>query len=399
MKKYHVLLLFGLIGLFLSACGVSSTPTAAPTATAVAQNTPPQETATDDPANPTAVPPTPTPELAQTEADPTTKPLFPTPVVTATPTLTPTLEAPNYTITIIEPAPATTLLAGREATFRGEIQPPATAPLTLTLQIGSVTAVSAQIVPDAASGTWELIATVDDTASGPGLLTVALGALAQVNQPNPVVFDSAEEAPNISLTRPTEGETAVAGHAFLMQGSSSNLIDESFTIGILADGCTNFIAAQKISLTSGEWYGFVILPQTLEPGPACAVAYTGEYGAGDWRQAIIPIQLLPADDPQAALLQLGNPGELNFVVGEATTLFGVAINMPDNAVDIALVLDSNKGEGEMVASGKAFADQFGLWSIDLSLPEEAPGGSGLLTISSGEEETYQEIRLSVTITH
>ena len=256
---------------------------------------------------------------------------------------------------------------------------------------------SAEIIPDASSGSWELTAALAEAASGPGVLTVALGDLAQADQPNPVAFDNTGDTPYIALTRPMQGETAVAGHAFLMQGDSSNLIDNAFTIGVLVDDCTNFIAAQRISLASGSWYGFVILPQNVNPGPACAVAYTGEYGEDVWREALIPIQLRADDDPQATLLQLGNPGDLSFTVGETTNLFGIAINVPERAVDIMLVLDSASGGSALITSGTAFADQFGLWSIDLELPDDAPGGPALIIISSGADDSYQEIRLLVNI--
>jgi hypothetical protein len=392
------LVLFFLLGfnlVWLAACGGTPTPTPLPTETAVSQTLPPTETATDEPA--TAVPATPTTEILPTEPEPTSEALFPTPVVTPTPTLTPTLEMPNYTVTIAEPAPATTLLAGREVTFRGEVQPPTTDPLTLTVTIGSFTAVSAQIIPDASSGSWELTTTLAEAVSGPGLLTVALGDLTQAEQPLPLAFDSSTDGTYISLARPMQGETAVAGHAFLMQGDSNNLLNDSFTIGVLVDDCTNFIAAQKISLASGSWYGFVILPLNVDPGLACAVAYTGEYNENGWREALIPVQLLAADDPQATVLQLGNSGELSFTVGRATSLFGIAINVPERAVDIMLELDLASGGSQLVTSGTAFADQFGLWSIDLELPDDAPSGPALLTISSGADASYQEIRLAVNI--
>ncbi|MCA9919241.1 MAG: hypothetical protein KC445_14880 [Anaerolineales bacterium] len=392
MKKRSVFfVLVSLTVLWLVACGSSPTPVPEVTNTAVSQAIPPTETATDEP--PAA---TPTTEIITTQPEPTEDALFPTPEVTATPTITPTAALPDYTLTILEPAPATTLLAGREVTFRGAVQPPTTDSVTLTLTIGSFTTVSNQVAP-AADGSWELTTTLAESASGPGVLTAQLGDLAQAQQPNPVAFDSSTDEPYISLGTPVEGETAVAGYAFFMQGSSSNLINESFTIGIQIEDCTNFIAAQKISLAGGSWYGYVILPQNTEPGPACAVAYTGEYDEGEWRAAIIPIQLRPADDPQAILLNLGNPGELTFNVGQATNLFGVAANVPERAVDIRLERDSIGGGGSSITSGKAFADQFGFWSIDLDVPDDAPAGPALLTISAGEGDTYQEIRLSVTL--
>jgi hypothetical protein len=395
VKKSFVLVVWlGFQLLWLTACGGVATPVAEPTNTAVSQ-LPPTETAMTAP--PTAVPATPTTEIVPTEPEPTLEALFPTPAVTPTPTITPTLALPVYTVTISEPTPATTLLAGRDVTFRGEVQPPPTDPVSLTLMIGSFTAVSTQITPDADSGSWEIVATVADAASGPGVLKVAVGELAQATQPNPVAFDSATDAPYISLARPVEGETAVAGYAFFMQGDSNNLINDAFTIGVLVDDCTNFIAAQKISLSSGSWYGYVILPQNAEPGPACAAAYTGEYGEAGWREALIPIQLRASDDPQAVLLNLGNPGELAFRVGQATNLFGVAVNVPENAVDFMLELDAVSGSGRLLTSGKAFVDQFGFWAIDLDMPDDAPSGAALLTISAGEGESYQEIRLPVTI--
>lgn len=390
-KKPFFFVLVSLILLTLVACGGAPTPEPEPTDTAVAQAPDPTEVPTDEP--PTA---TPTPEIIPTEPEPTEDALFPTPEVTATPTITPTVALPDYTLTILEPAPATTLLAGREVTFRGEIQPPTTDPISLTLTIGSFTAVSAQIIP-ADSGSWELTTTLADAASGPGLLTAELGEQAEAQQTNPIAFDSASDEPYISLVTPVEGETAVAGYAFFMQGDSSNLIGNSFTIGVQVDSCTNFIAAQKISLTGGIWYGYVILPQNVEPGPACAVAYTGEFGEDGWREAIIPIQLRTPDDPQATFLKLGNLGEITLNVGQATNLFGVAANVSESAVDIMLELDSVGGSGVLVTSGKAFADQYGFWAIDLDVPDDTPTGPALLTISAGEGDSYQEIRLSVTI--
>jgi hypothetical protein len=96
-------------------------------------------------------------------------------------------------------------------------------------------------------------------------------------------------------------------------------------------------------------------------------------------------------------LQLGNPVDLEFAVGDTTNLLGVAINVPERAVDIMLVLDSASGESEVVTSGTAFADPFGLWSIDLELSDDATSGPALLIISSGADDSYQEIRLPVHI--
>ena len=393
-KKVVLLILLGLNLLWLAACGGSPTPEPDPTNTAVAQ-LPPTEPATDEP--PTAVPATPTTEIVPTEPEPTSDALFPTPEVTSTPTLTPTVAMPDYTITIAEPAPAATLLAGREVTFQGEVQPPTTDPITLTVRVGSFTAVSSQVVPDATNGRWELTTTVADAVSGPGILTATLADVAEAQQPIQLAFDSTTDAPYIALSYPVEGETAVAGYAFFMQGDSNNLIDDAFTIGVLVDDCTNFIAAQKISLSNGGWYGFVILPPNAAPGPACAAAYTGEYREDGWREALIPVQLHAFDDAQITLLHLGNSSQLTFAVGETTNLFGVAVNMPERAVDIVLELDSASGGSQLVATGKAFADQFGLWSIDLELPEDAPSGLALLTISGGSGDSYQEIRQTVTI--
>ncbi|VAW41948.1 hypothetical protein MNBD_CHLOROFLEXI01-661 [hydrothermal vent metagenome] len=392
MKKEYLSLFLGITLFGLAACGGTPTPLP-PTQTAV----PPTETVNVEVIAETAVPPTPTNEPIPTEAEPTSEALFPTPEVTATPTLTPTAEMPNYAITIAEPVTASTLLAGTEVTVRGNVQPPTTDPISITVTIGSFTAVSAQVVPDGTTGNWQVTAPVADTVSGPGLLTAALGRLTQTDQPIQIAFDRSSEEPYLALSRPVQGETAVAGHAFLLQGDSNNLIADAFTIGVMVDGCSNFIAAQKISLTGGIWFGFVILPQNAAAGPACAVAYTGEYKADDWREVQIPIQLRAFDDTQAVLLDLGNLGELTFARGEMTNLFGVAVNLPDRAVNIELVLDSASSGSQLIATGKAFADQFGFWSIDLAIPDDAPNGLGLLTISGGEEENYQEIRQTVTI--
>ena len=390
MKKRQILcLLIGLNLLWLAACGTAPTPLPSPTETAVSQTISPTETATEEPA--TAVPAT------ATIAQPTREPLFPTPEVTPTPTITPTLALPDYELTIAEPAPDTMLIAGQEVTFRGAVQPPTADPISVTITIGSFTAVSAQISPDATTGDWELSTTLASTISGPGLLTVSLGDLAQTEQPIQLAFDRSAAEPYIALSKPVQGETAVAGYTFFFHGDSNNLIDDAFTIGVLVDDCTNFIAAQKISLSNGRWFGFVILPQNAAAGSACAIAYTGEYEADGWRAAQIPIQLRAFDDPQVTLLTLGNLAEPIFRIDQATNLFGVAVNLPERAVNIELVLDSASSGSQLVATGKAFADQFGFWSIDLEIPANAPSGQGLLTISGGDGDNYQEIRQTVTI--
>lgn len=397
MKRSQILIVFclslGMI-LLLSACGeATATPTSPPVDTAVAAETiaPTDPPATDTPE------PTETAVPTDTPVEPTATATEPPPSPTPEPTETAVPETVDYEITVTEPAAGAELIVGQEVTFSGQIDPPPTESFVIAVMVGGIEAMTGMVDADPTTGEWSFTAELLPLATGPGELIVSVTPEVELRQEAVLVFDPASEDPFVTLSRPESVETAVSGRVFFFAGDSQNLIDDTLTIGVLVEDCTTFAAAQSFDLSGGRWYGLIILPEDLESGPACAIAYTGEYESDAWRGALTPINIVPPTDPAANLLVLGNPGEIPFRVGEGTSLFGAGINPERNEVEIRLASDEAGAASELIASGKAFPDQFGYWEIELEVPEGASSGLALLTISMGSDEDYREVRQNVIV--
>jgi hypothetical protein len=181
------------------------------------------------------------------------------------------------------------------------------------------------------------------------------------------------------------GDTLVSGRAAFFEGTALAVINETITIAILADNCGTVAAAQSFTVTGGEWRGFIILPQELS-GPACAVVYTGTPGTPEWRQTQVSVVLLTPDEAGASRIELGNPAFETYTAGETVTLFGLAVNAPDNEIQ----LTASIGDTAILPTTAVEVDDFGYWEIELTLPA---GSSGSLTITAsmgGEGETITE---------
>jgi hypothetical protein len=89
-------------------------------------------------------------------------------------------------------------------------------------------------------------------------------------------------------------------------------------------------------MPGGIWYGQLIPPATEPAGPACAIAYSGDFPDGEWRGVITPIQMQAYEDP-APLLILGSPEPLDFRAGGSVNLFGTAVNAAENSITLQIV--------------------------------------------------------------
>lgn len=384
------LMLFLFLALVLAACAdVEPTPTSQPEATAVADaeavaTTSPTAVATDTiapttaaAATDTAVPPTPTEEPTATAVPPTPAP-------------------PSYELTITAPQAQATVTVGQDVAFGGVLSPAPVDSVDIRILVGSRVVLSAFATVDPNSGIWSVTTAVSPNIVGPALLVVEQTDLnVRIEQPIELAPDPRQADPFITLTKPAPGDTAVAGYTFFMEGRVGNAIDDTVSIGVLENDCTTFAARISFELESGNWSGFVILPELLV-GDVCAVAYTGSYGEGDWREARVSLNAVDPVAEPITLIELGNPDSLGFAAGSEVTLYGVAVAPAGAEVLVQMVVD-NGGTATVLLDETAVTDTFGYWETTATLPADY-SGPALLTVSTGEGDTYVEARRNLAIT-
>ena len=382
MRK-SIRFIFMLLGMIvLAACSSPAVSTPLPTQPA-AELQIPTVVSTNTPE--TAVTNTPLP-TATVKIEPTTVP-------TTTPEPTPT-QVPTPVLSIDEPTAGSVLLPG-ELTFTGEISPMPETPPSFSFSIANQEIITGPVTLDTANGQWHITVTLTNTISGPASMNV-VGPDAVMSTTYIVGSAPDADAPVVTLARTTPADMIVAGYTVLLSGNGRNLIDETLTIQVLAQSCTDSVANVSFPLTGGDWDGQLIIPKTATPGPACVIAYTGTRGTGVWHEARLPITIVPEDDPAALLLAVGNPQEDVFPAGRTAEIYGVAVNAPDNEVQVTLAADNPDGSPLLLGEGTAVADVFGYWSIQFSLPADFAGPATLL-VTIGEGDTYSELRLPLSV--
>lgn len=392
MKRVSQWCLMLVVLIFVTSCRQNGEET--PTAIAPATTTVIEFVPTD---TPTATPPPVLEETATHTAVPEPTSTIPP---TAVPSVEPTLTAVSQPTDLIihQPGMSTELPVGQEITINGDVLPPQVAEVEVRLSLaGNEILLSETAVADA-NGRWQLTAVIPPQIAGPAEVEARIvdTDLSRVNQIT-LVSMGGEEQTTISISKPLAMETAVVGYTLFFEGLVNNPINETITIAVLDQDCTNVAASQSFTVPGGAWFGFTIVSNLAEPGLACAVAYTGERGAEDGREYRVPLNLVSADDPAATILELGNGQEIPFQAGQSTYLFGVAINTPENQVNIRLEADDPSRPSGIITSATAFANQYGFWEIDLEIPEDASGSALLYVTSGNNDDNYREIRLPVGV--
>ena len=380
-----VLLLCAL--LFLIACSGTTPPA---TRAEVTAPTPlPEPTATWTP-EPTLTP------TSTSQPEPTAT-ASPTPLPTTIPTLSPTpTRTAGVTLTIEQPADRAEVVAGDEITVSGRVQPAPEGELLLAVEVAARNVASGSVRVEADSGRWQATLTLSRHVTGPARLIVSpenSDETAAIDLE--ILPDEGADNPGLTLKRPGEHDTAVAGYTLFFGGRVRNPIDNTVTISVMTDDCTTLATSQSFTLVGGAWHGLLILPPDVT-GPACAVATTGTVGEGEWREARLPITILTSDNEEALSLTLGSPSDnRTFRAGQPAEIFGVAINAPDDTVHVVVNLDN--AAGTLLAEGTAEVDAFGYWALQLPLPEDVTGPA-IITASMGEGNNHVEFRTSTTIT-
>lgn len=259
-------------------------------------------------------------------------------------------------------------LAGETVTASG-VANPTVGNVTLTLFAGPHQIIQLEAAV-ASTGAWSTSLTLPTHIIGPGRLVAQAGS-ESISHPFSIYEPTSGQPPTSSqprvvLYRPFVGELLVEGLTNFISGEVRNPINNTVTIGVLNKDCTTFIARQSFTVTGGEWSGQLILPPDVA-GPACVTAYTGAHGDGAGYEWLVETTIVAADHPTAPRLQIGNPyGTVN--KGQSFTLFGTAVNAPDNTVQLLVTRD----DGTEILSATAVADTFGYWSAEILLPTDTP---------------------------
>lgn len=253
------------------------------------------------------------------------------------------------------------------------------------------------------NGNWSLTIDVSTAYNGPARLLIINGS-ESVTVPLHIVTVAgnppAAGEPAVQLYRPIVGETAVSGYPLYFAGQIRNPTDNTVTIGLLVDGCSRFAAKQSFTVTPAaadrdtDWTGILILPQAIEDGESCAVAYTGKMGEGAWAATAMSMPVLAEDDPNANRISLEAGFNMVLKAGRTERIAGTAVNAEEVTVTL-----SRSDDNAVIAEGTATVGDFGFWELHLPIPSDAPDFVQVaVVISSDDSETPPALYSGASIT-
>ncbi|GAB4269674.1 MAG: hypothetical protein Kow0080_13510 [Candidatus Promineifilaceae bacterium] len=383
-KKYGILFYLVWMGLLLGlvACA-GEQPTVAPTpvaSTAVSPTNAPADVTTAVPPTETAVPtdaPTAQPQPTETAVLPTA-----TPVV--------------YTLNVSTPLPGSDVVVGQEVVFSGVLQPAPVESVDVRVKIGSRVVMSGFAQVNPADGSWLLTQTIPPNIVGPAELVVAQSELGLETAVSINLTPSLRSTDTyVTLERPSTGTTLAAGHPVFLAGQLNNAIDNTIHMGVLVDDCTTFVSSISFELSSGYWNGFLILPGDIQ-GEGCVVAYTGNFGEGDWREARLPVTIVDPNVEPFYHVEIGNLDTVTVNAGETAVWYGSAVKPVNSEVHVMLLTDVAGQTTQVLYDSTVSTDAFGYWEVQIPVPDTFTG-SALLIVTSGSDDTYAEARLPIMI--
>lgn len=245
----------------------------------------------------------------------------------------------------------------------------------------------AQEIEELDFGAWETSLPLPSTFSGQARFTISI-----LNDDDSV-FVSDSELVNIGadtdadrylqLDKPGPGGTGTAGNYLFFDGFAERPIDFKISIAVRTDDCRTQVSRQSFPMNgSGNWRGFVQIPEDVT-GTACAIAWFGEEGSADRREAQYLINVASKDEGAGTLIGWPRDGE---TVQAGQTVFFQGVSW--NAVDDQLSIQIRLADGSVAAGDVVTVQQFGYWEAELLLPVDlegevqvsADGGNGADTI-------------------
>lgn len=322
----------------------------------------------------------------------------PAPTLTPKPTRTPTPITTSINVSF--PLANELLTLGEEVTVGGLVvkEPEQIISVSLVTSNGRVLAqvpgtetnqgwTANFVLPPQVSGLAYLRATLLDTSGN---------ILAEHNSPVLLTLSPNATGRYLELYRPVVDDTAVGGYTMFFDGTVSQPVNNFVTVSIWANDCQEQVARQGFQLGSSTkpfyWSGFVVVPEDLV-GPACAVAYFGQPGSEERREAQIPIEILAKNDANAKGVIVGSPRpDEEVVAGEELSLFGTAYNVTTGPVTVSIIMEN----GRIVGQTTVETDYWGYWEASILLPFDLLGLAEI-TVTAGEDETLSETTTIINV--
>ncbi len=378
IQSFIRLLLLTLIVFFAAGCGGSSDPL--PTSAAAAS--------IPSPAPPTATILPPTLDLDATRKAPQSTPLPPTntrPAATPTPV--------NAVVNITVPDANVELVMGTTSRVFGLVQKD----LEQLVWVSLISSNGRLLVEQQAQPNeigWETLIPIPNKVSGAAWLQAAVraddGSLQNMyRHPVTLVPDKETDSRFLQLYRPLVDETAVSGFNVFFDGDIKGAVSNQITISLWADECRTQVARQSFKLGASNqsfyWQGFVIAPRDAS-GQACAVASFGEPGSENWREASVPITILPTTDRDAKGIRIANPPPQSEIVsGSEMFINGTALNVADEDILVSILLEN----GRIVSQTPAHTDYWGYFELNVFMPPDIEGPAQIIA-EYGEGDSFAD---------
>jgi hypothetical protein len=311
----------------------------------------------------------------------------------------PTTAAPTG-VNITSPAEGSEVVIGGDMTVGGLAQLEVTELISVTLTSPTGLVLGRARAESTGFSSWQATLAVGPEVSGAADLRARVldadgAVVAETIQLVRLVVDPAAEGPTLSLFRPRDGQTVVAGYNMFFDGRNIQPANNRVTVALWGENCQVEVARQSFQLRgSGYWQGFLAAPRDLR-GPACALAYFGAPGEANWRQAEERVNVLDPADPAALQVAIANPPPDSVVPpGTTMALYGTAYNAPDRQVLLTVLLEN----GRVLTEGVAAVNLFGYWELELFIPADA-SGIAQVTATLGQigDPVFAQAQVSVTI--
>jgi hypothetical protein len=225
---------------------------------------------------------------------------------------------------------------------------------------------------------WEAGITIPNLVSGAAVLQATVQdeggqVFAEQQMPVNLVINADDADRYLALFHPLGQETAVGGFNLFFDGRVFRPTNSAISISVWTNECQTRIARQSFTLGSSTvpfyWQGFVIVPNEAV-GPACAIAHFGDEGTPDYREAVVPINILPPEDEQARGVVIANPpAGSNVRAGRELLLYGTALNTSEEPVSVSILMEN----GRIISQETAPADYWGYWEFRVTLPPDIFG--------------------------
>ena len=310
---------------------------------------------------------------------------------TPKPTITPT--PVNPLINISDPNPNQLLILGNEVAVRGLVQMEP----DQSIQVSLVSSNGRLLTEAAATPNefgWQTSFILPPQVSGAATVRATLLAadgsvLSTYDVPVWLTLNKETADRYLEMFRPTFEATAVGGFNIFFDGEILLPVNRTISVSIWAEDCQTRVARQSFVLGASNrpvyWQGFVVVPEDLE-GAACAVASTGEPGTENWREASVPINVLPPTQLEARGVTIGNPPpDSEAIAGQELVLYGTALNVSEGPVSVSILMEN----GRVVSQTSFNTDYWGYWETAVTLPIDVEGLAEI-TVSAGEGDTYNE---------